>query len=220
MKDMPVTDVAPPAPGRTRRNRGSEVVRDALLDAAVAAFAAHGFEGASTRAIAEAAGAHQSQIKYHFDTKFELWKQCLERLLDEIDREIAAASTGDDGQLAALESTIRGIVRFSARRPELNRIMVHEATSASERLDWLVTTHLAPRHAATAAAWRDLSDSGVIAPVDVDVLWHTLIGAASLLYTNAPEARLLGIDTADPALVERHADALVAMFLPGAAPAQ
>lgn len=214
---MPVTDLSAPAPGRIRRNRGSEVVRDALLDAGIEAFAARGFEGASTRAIAEAAGAHQSQIKYHFDTKFELWKQCLERLLDETDAEIAAAGSGDDGPIAGLAATIRGMVRFSARRPELNRIMVHEATSRSERLDWLVDTHLVDRHATVTAAWRELAASGDAAPVDVDVLWHTLIGAASLLYTNAPEAHLLGIDPSDPALVERHADALVAMFLPGAA---
>ena len=32
-------------------------------------FAAHGFEGASTRAIAAAAGTHQPQINYHFESK-------------------------------------------------------------------------------------------------------------------------------------------------------
>ena len=50
-----LTDTDAPAPGRTRRNRGSEVVRSALVNSAIAEFSAHGFEGASTRRIAEGA---------------------------------------------------------------------------------------------------------------------------------------------------------------------
>ena len=42
-----------------------------------------------------------------------------------------------------------------------------------------------------------------------------LVGAASLPYVNAPEARLLtGAEPTEPARVKRHADGLVATFLP------
>ncbi len=161
-----VPDLDPPAPGRTRRNRGSEVVRHALIDAAIGEFAAHGFEGASTRAIAEAAGAHQSQIKDPFDNTDELWRRCLERLLGEVDAAIAEASAvraGPDGGQRAidvLEATIRGLVRFAARRPELNRIMVHEATSPSDRLTWLVETRLGRRQAEMAEVCVDWRPTG------------------------------------------------------------
>ena len=209
-----LSDSQAPAPGRTRRNRGSEIVRSALINAAINEFAAHGFEGASTRRIAEAADAHQSQIKYHFDTKDDLWKRCIEVLLDELDAAILdsfdPSSTDSRG---VFEATIRGLVHFAARRPELNRIMIHEATNASDRLNWLVDTRLRDRHAALTVSWSELVADGVVAPIDVDVVYHTVIGAASLLYVNAPEAQLLGIDTSAPSLVDRHADALVSMFL-------
>ncbi len=210
----PVVDPATPAPGRTRRNRGSEVVRDALIDAAIVEFAANGFDGASTRRIAEAAGAHQSQIKYHFDTKNELWKRCLDRMIGELEAAIAAATDGHrDDPRALVEASIRGLVELAARRPELSRIMMHEATSDSERLAWLFETHTGRLRAPLDRRWGRLRERGDAAPIGSDVLYHTLIGAASLLYANAPEARLMGVDPADPAVFERHADALVALFL-------
>lgn len=215
LPDPPLlADRAAPAPGRQRRNRGSEVVRDRLVNAALAEFAAHGFEGASTRRIAEAADAHQSQIKYHFDSKDELWRRCLELLLAELDAAIAAQPGADsDEPRAAMEAGIRGLVRFAATWPELSRIMMHEATSPSDRLTWLVETHVADRRRVLDAGWARLVEAGTAAPVDVDLLYHTVIGAASLLYANAPEAELMGVEPTDPDVVERHADALVALFL-------
>jgi TetR/AcrR family transcriptional regulator len=209
-----LADSNAPAPGRTRRNRGSEVIRAALINAAITEFASHGFEGASTRRIAEAAHAHQSQIKYHFDTKDDLWKRCLELLLDELDASIAARFDGSSTEARdVFEATIRGLVHFAACRPELNRIMIQEATSASERLTWLVDSRLRDRHRSLSSVWQQLVDDGTVAPIGVDVVYHTVIGAASLIYANAPEAQLLGIEPSDPELIERHADTLVTLFL-------
>jgi len=210
-----LNDTDAPAPGRKRRNRGSEVIRAALINAAVVEFAAHGFEGASTRRIAEAADAHQSQIQYHFDTKDELWRRCLTVLIEELDDAIVEQfdTTSTDAS-AVIEATIRGLVLFAAQRPELNRIMIHEATSPSVRLSWLVETQLAHRQAAFASAWDELRSVGLAADIDTDLLYHTVIGAASLLYANAPEAVLMGINPTDPDLVRRHGDALVGIFLP------
>jgi len=209
-----IVDADVPAPGRGRRNRGSEIVRGALISAAIAEFAAHGFEGASTRAIADAADAHQSQIKYHFASKDELWRRCLELLLDELDSAIAEYhDPSDHGPLGLVEASIRGLVHFASFRPELSRIMMHEAASPSERLTWLVESHVGRRQGALAKSWKQLVKADRVAPIDTDVLYHTLIGAASLIYANAPEATLMGIRPDDPGLVERHADALVAMFL-------
>ncbi|MGH1493978.1 MAG: TetR/AcrR family transcriptional regulator [Acidimicrobiales bacterium] len=214
MNTPSLTDSDAPAPGRTRRNRGSEVVRGALVNAAIGEFAAHGFEGGSTRRIAEEADAHQSQIKYHFDTKDELWKRCIDLLIDELDEAVREQSdpTISDAR-AVLEATLRGLVTFGARRPELSRMMMHEAMSDSDRLAWLVDTKLRDRHAALTQAWTELVSQGLVAAIDPDLLYHTAIGASSLIYANAPEARLLGIDPADPELIKRHADALVTLFL-------
>ena len=63
--------------------------------------------------------------------------------------------------------------------------------------------------------WRRLREAGIAAPIDDAVFHYVLVGAASLPYVNAPEARLLmGAEPTDAAWVEEHADGLVATFLP------
>ncbi|MCP5025702.1 MAG: TetR/AcrR family transcriptional regulator [Actinomycetia bacterium] len=209
-----------PASGRRRVNRGTEETRDRLIEAALIEFAANGFDGASTRAIASRAGAHQPQINYHFESKDELWRLCLERLLGELDAVIAEHVAGIDptDEPAVFAAIVGGLVVFAWRRPELNRIMMHEGTAPSDRLTWLVSNHLEWRHRDLRRRWISLTDQAMAAPLPVDVLYHMVIGAASLLYANAPEARLLGIEPDSSGAVAGHADSLVAMLLPSYRP--
>jgi hypothetical protein len=75
--------------------------------------------------------------------------------------------------------------------------------------------HVRPLYDAVRALWRRLRKAGIAAPIDDAVFHYVLVGAASLPYVNAPEARLLtGAEPTDPAWVERHADGLVATLLP------
>jgi AcrR family transcriptional regulator len=67
------TRLAPPEGGR-----GAET-RERLLDAAERIFAERGFEGASIRAVTQAAGASVSAANYHFGSKEELLRATLLR---------------------------------------------------------------------------------------------------------------------------------------------
>jgi len=165
-----------------------------LLEAALEEFAAHGFDGASTRAIAARAGVHQPQINYHFDGKEALWRAAVDHLFTELDDALADA--------ADRAEAVRRFVRFAAARPELNRIMVQEATSDSGRLEWIVERHVRARYELVTALVGD--------GVDPLIAYYSLIGAASLLYVNAPEARRLsGRDPVTPEVIEAHADLVV-----------
>lgn len=168
-------------------------------------FGARGFGGASTRAIAERAGVHQPQINYHFAGKDELWRAAVDHLFALLDTALAEV----DGP----EALVRAFVTFAADHPELNRIMVQEATSGSGRLEWLVEHHVRARFDGLAA----LVEGGEVQVLGTDdplVAWYVLIGAASLLYVNAPEGRLLtGRDPMGAAVRAAHADAVVRMVL-------
>ena len=205
-----------PSPRPPRRQARSTATRTALLDAALAEFAAHGFEGASTRSIATAAGTHQPQINYHFESKDELWRAAVDHLFDLVASAVgrhlrATPSATDDRQRFARR--IRAFVRAVAEFPELNQIMVQEATIDSDRLRWIVEHHTRPWFETVIADWRALRRAGAVPDVDEVVLYYSLVGAASLAYVNAPEARLLGHDTSSPAFIESHAEALVTLFL-------
>jgi len=214
------------APPRTRRVRAvREDIRERLLDAALVEFGARGFDGASTRAIARRIGAHQPQINYHFESKEALWTAAVDHLFAELAvtmRGLAVPSVLDGSAdvaetAAALAEMIRRFVRFAARRPELNRIMVHEATVESGRLRWMTERHVKPLYDTVRPLWRRLREAGIAAPIDDRLFHYVMVGAASLVYVNAPEVRLLtGIEPTDQTSVETHAEGLVAMLLPNA----
>lgn len=194
----------------------SDATRAVLLDAAIHEFAAHGFDGASTRAIATRAGVHQPQINYHFASKLDLWRAAVALLFDELQRESTAMMHGTRGKRAALEAGIRGFVRHAARRPELNRIMVHESGAPSERLDWLVNTYVQERFDLVASLWEPLRRRREVIDVDSVTAFYLMLGGGTLLYTNAPEARLIsGIEPTDTDRIEAHATALIAMLTNG-----
>jgi TetR/AcrR family transcriptional regulator len=211
-----MTTAVAPQPTARRRQARSEATRTALLDAALHEFAAHGFEGASTRAIATRAGTHQPQINYHFDSKHVLWLAAVEHLFTQLD-EAMRRHTPDDVEpgvnRASFAAGIRALVRAVAELPELNRIMVQEATIGSDRLATIVDQYTRPRYELLAGDWRTLRDRGEVVEIDETVFYYSLIGAASLPYVNSPQAQLLGLDTTTDEFVEAHANALILLFL-------
>jgi TetR/AcrR family transcriptional regulator len=213
--------VAATDPRKARRDHERGVqTRQALLDSALHEFAASGFEAASTRAIAARAGVRQGQLTYHFDSKDVLWRAAVDHLFGRFDHEfIAALEPGPDDPVSLFARSIRALVRSVSRLPELNRIMVHEATADTERLAWIVETHVRARFEQLDTLWRALRACGAT-ELDADpvIIYYTLLGAASLLYVNAAEARRLvgstsSHDVIDDQLIERHADTLIAMLV-------
>jgi AcrR family transcriptional regulator len=212
----------PPKTDRRRRTRTD--IREALLESALVEFGAKGFNGASTRAIAQRVQAHQPQINYHFETKAALWTAAVDYLFDLLRQAMggvlpAQSTEIDISELAAgFAEGIRRFVSFAAEHPELNQIMVHEGTTAGDRLTWLVHTHVKPFFQAIQPAWQKLRDAGIAAPIDHDIVYYILIGAASLPYVNAPEVRLVtGREPHNPSWIHAHADGLVTVLLPGLA---
>ena len=199
------------APARRPRPR-PDGVADRLLVAAAAEFAAHGFEGAATRRIAERACAHQPQINYHFASKELLWQATVDQLFAELDAEVAGGTgAGRDDPVDALAAGIGGFLRFSAARPELNRIINQEATAPSARLDWLLDAHLRPRFEVVAGLWGAVRDAGRGADLAAGEVWELVTGYGALHFANAPMLEGLGLSAGDP---DAHARRLLALLVP------
>ena len=196
------------------------------MRAALREFSSVGFEAASTRSISARAGVRQGQLTFHFATKDELWRSTVDYLFERFDFEFSnalAPSLGDvagvDDPVALFSATVHALVRTVSKLPELNRMMVHEATDDSDRLTWIVDVHVRRRFEQVADLWQHVKAVGAT-HLDTDplTLYYCLLGAASLMYVNAPEAlRLLrsraGTETFTDASVEAHAETLVAMLL-------
>jgi AcrR family transcriptional regulator len=89
-------------PATTERKTAQER-REAVLDAALTEFGDHGFEGASTDAIARAAGISQPYLFRLFGTKKELFIAAVELCLADTYSRFDEAAKGLEGE-AALEA--------------------------------------------------------------------------------------------------------------------
>jgi AcrR family transcriptional regulator len=192
------------------------LVAEDLLDAALLEFATHGFDGASTREVARKAGWHQPQINYHFASKEALWKAAVDKLFAELTVETEELFSAPPADLpGAFAKGIRSFVAFSARRPELFRIMSLESTADSDRLDWIVERHIRPRFEITCAAWERLRATGAGADIDGVTAYQLIVGFGSVPFANAPALqRLTGADATTPQRAAKHAEALIALLLP------
>ena len=195
------------------RVRTPSPTRGRLIDAALVEFSRHGFDGASTRAIATRAGCHQPQINYHFSSKQELWEAAVSLLLDEMVAGMAeVAELADPRERFIL--LIHRSVEFAADRPELARIVMAEAMTPSLRLNWIVERFSRMAHAQVQEWWNEMRRSGAGADIDAALVSHLLLGATTVLWANEPEFVMV---TAIPGRrrdrIRAHADALVQLFV-------
>jgi AcrR family transcriptional regulator len=190
--------------------------RERILDAALDAFSQHGFDGATTRAIAAAASVNLGLLSYYFQGKEDLWRaavnQAFEALREGLGDDLRNAQGLDDRARTAL--LIRRYVRFVARHPEFVRLMHEEGKRDSERMHWLVDNHVKPIYLALSQLIERAQGTGRLADVDPLHLHYILVGAMALIFHQAPECRrMTGRDPMDDAVVEAHAEALVRLFL-------
>ena len=213
------TDVPQSTNSARRRQAGSAQVRESILVAAAEEFAAHGFDGASTRQIAQRAGVYQAQLGYHVGTKLELWKatvdRLFERLRDVLVTNLDAEPSGSDPAVV-LAAAVRAHVRHTSINPQLQRIMALEATSPSDRVDHLLERHVRPLFGLLEHLWSDVRQSGQGAVADASWVFMAMIGLGPLPFVqSAILGPLLGPDVADP---DAHAERLVQMLVPGVGP--
>jgi AcrR family transcriptional regulator len=215
---MTVSAAKPARARRPQRYDGADN-RRAVLDAALTVFADRGFEAASTRAIAAAAGLEQGHLAYYFPSKAALWQQVVEAFAREGEEVLRGLLAGDD--LADPARTARAVLpallRVFARNPRLTRLMLQEFSVGSPRHQWVVDTFGAPVWRLLEPLFGALRDKGLLSGAPPAVAYFNLVGAALITFGNqALILRLAGCDTAEPGTV----DAVIAYILgPVLAPA-
>ena len=178
-------------------------------------FARNGFAGASTRAIAVRAGAHQPQINYHFSSKEALWRAVVDDLFTQLSSFLEPEGTFED-PVDEFRQWVLGLVLFSAERPELSRLIMHEAASYNDRMNWLVDTFARPFVDRRDRTWAELKARGLTQDIDDLLAESTLLGAITIPFALMPHVeRIHGPVDYDRATLERHAEGLVRAFLPG-----
>src|ERR1700754_4733536 len=132
------------APGRPPSS-GDTVPADVILDAALRAFATHGYDGMSIRTLTREIGVSHSLIHQRFGSKEQLWRSAVDHGFSQITRDLADVfdPTLTD-PLEQLRLWIRRFLELSADHPELVGLMNIEGRQKTPRLRYLYETYVAP----------------------------------------------------------------------------
>jgi TetR/AcrR family transcriptional regulator len=201
-----------------RRGRTSKISRERILDASLVEFAKHGYEGATTASVARRIGVTQPLIHYHFGSKEALWRAAVELafsqmagLLEDMGEE---SHSSDPRQ--RMREIVRRFVRFSAKHPEVSRLIIAESAVPGPRLEWMTEKHLRPLIRRVEQTFRAGRDAGIVKDLSLESLIFVFLGALPHFFDGAPLIGLLwGIDPADEEHVEKYADTLIEVLASG-----
>jgi AcrR family transcriptional regulator len=173
--------------------RRGEDVRERVLEAALECFGAFGFEGTSTRAVAERANVTHTLVLYHFQSKDQLWTNTVEHALQGYGNEIKETfDTADQREArAALSEFIEKFVRMSARTPQVHRILTMEGNQESERLNWVVDRFIRWHFNQARELIRRGQVEGTVRQCDPARLYYHIIGAGGTPFTIATEYKAM-----------------------------
>ena len=126
-------DSTPPDPPR------GHDTRQALVKAALEIFGRDGYDAASTRAIAEAAGANQALIGYHFKGKDGLYLAVFEHIAARLGERLRPVTAAIQSHIAAEAPVpVTGEARLARYLPPLLRLIdtFTAALAADEAAGW------------------------------------------------------------------------------------
>ncbi len=191
--------------------------RSKLLKAAVVQFGKFGFAGTSVRKIADDAGVNHGSIKYHYSSKDDLWRAAVAYLYGLLD-EAVHKDEAEWKNMSPREQIINSAtnyIRFSAKHPELSRIVFFETMHESERLEWLTENFIRPYTSRAIARVALAQEQGVyVDDVPAMNLHYVNIAAAKNIFLMAPEIkRAFDIDVFDDDQIEQHIDAVLKLTM-------
>ena len=193
----------------------ADATRERILATALELFSELSFDGATTREIARRSGVTQGLLNYHFSSKDELWRAAVDGIFAELNDALDKRAEGLRGvdSLTVAKLLIRDFVDFSARHPQMHRIITQECKTDGPRMDWLVERHVRPRFEQTTALFARLVEAGDVPDIPVAHLYYILTGAGPTMFVLAPECRRLsGLDPSAPEVIEAHADAVITLL--------
>ncbi|HRX52559.1 MAG TPA: TetR family transcriptional regulator [Candidatus Krumholzibacteria bacterium] len=171
-----MTETSPQPAGRKEREQLRH--RRAILDAAVALFAVHGYHQTTMQMIADRAEFSVGFFYKHFKGKEELFQALLELQFQRMDRVLESCRLKDLPPLEAIRHTLEAVCDHFSRHRDFLRMsdLVQEVAPASTRARSVVHVEELRRQLERAKA------AGEIQPVDTELLAAAVHGAIAELF--------------------------------------
>lgn len=189
-----------------------------LLDAALDAFAAGGYEGTSVRELTRALGVSHNYVHQRFGSKERLWFAAVDHGFSRLAADLLSIRV-DEGadDLDRLRATVVRYVESMSLRPALLQIISIEATTAGPRLDYLYDRYIDPVRVFGGELLERLHAAGRVRTDSVALVYFMMThGAAGSLALPALGRRFgAAVDPADEDAVRAHARAAVDLLFDG-----
>jgi hypothetical protein len=115
--------------------------------------------------------------------------------------------------LTTAKLLVREFITFSARNPQLHRIITQECKADGPRMDYLVEHHVRPLYESTVELFEQLARDGAVPPIAAPHLYYILTGAGPTMFVLGPECkRLSGLDPSSDVVIDAHADAVCTLL--------
>lgn len=142
--------------------------REAILDAATALFAQHGYNDADTQALAEKLGVGKGTLYRHFASKRELFLAAVDRVMRRMRESIDASIAEVDAPLERMAEAIRAYLDFFASQPEYVELLIQERALFRDREKPTYFEYRERNAVQWRALYRSLMDEGRLREMPVE----------------------------------------------------
>ena len=206
--------MAPPvtAPRKTRIQAQNE---DLILKAALEAFSAYGFRGATVDQIAANCGLSKPNLLYYFRRKEDIYVAVLEHTLHDWLEPLRRLDAAGE-PLDEITRYIRAKIRLSRENPKASRLFANEILHGATAVGSYLKGPLKDLVDEKAAIIRRWAEEGRLAPVDphhlIFAIWATTQHYADF------DAQVHAVTGNPPDLMEKAEETLTALFVEGLRP--
>lgn len=196
--------------------------RNQILEAALQAFAVHGFEATSLRALSRDLGGSHGLVHHHFGTKDALWEAAVDHVLVPVRARTEQLTDVPRPQVDVkthLRQTLVDVMKVTLAYPMLARIALDEGVNGGPRLDYLYQNYFGPMH----QIWRD-AVSGVAGDkgrLFVDegrmMFFMTVIGGSAQFFAPALADKFEGSPLNEDVSIEHYAEKMADLIFDGLA---
>ncbi len=113
-------------------------IRDLIAKAAEQEFLRHGFQGARTQAIADAAGTNKALLHYYYQSKLKLYEHVLERQFASFFESLFSLVESDADFDTWLKGIIHNYLREVVTKPNFSRFMLWEVSGHGLHLPGMI----------------------------------------------------------------------------------
>lgn len=189
---------------------------DEVLAAALHAFATHGYQGVSVRTLNRELGVSHNLLNQRFGTKSAIWFAAVDWGFGDLMQQLIASGAEYDDPLDRLRAFIRTFVSFSARHPDLLRLVNIEGSVKSERLDYIISTFVLPTMARMQPTYAELAEKGLVRDVPPQTIYFLITSGGGAMFSSDAMTRAIFTDEVfTEQQMDEHANAVAELIIRG-----